>query len=64
MAWNDNPVCPYCEAELVDWWDGHGLLKNSDEANLTCNNCNKDFHVTMCVSASFMSEKTKNGGGD
>lgn len=56
---NDLPKCPHCDYDQEDWWDGSHLSHDDDTEQQGCQSCGEDFKITMHVSYSFSTEKTK-----
>ena len=55
--WTDEPVCPHCGAQDIDWWDGTSLRDDGDFEIVECMNCGEEFRQTISVSYSFTTDK-------
>lgn len=54
---NDNPKCPHCGEEIIDWAEYRGFNGDGAEIEVECGKCDKNFIATMIVSISLQSLK-------
>ena len=53
-----NPVCPYCDFEDEEWWDGKPAgQRDGDYWDVDCPDCGKSYKTKLFVSYDFETEK-------
>lgn len=51
------PICPHCEKDDCDWWDGTNLQTDGDTQISICGYCNEKYDTLMHVSYNFQTRK-------
>ena len=64
-SYNENPVCPHCDAIYDVQYNESYFLYNEEYHDIECNDCGKQFFIETRVkykfSTSKMEETTSNG---